>query len=379
MATVAPVNSGPQPQGTVTFYVDNVAQTPAVAVSAAGTASITLTTLTATSHTIVASYSGSTTYAPSSSTTYNLTVGLTATTTAVSFAAGTVYSNPTSQAPGYTVTFLGTVTPAVTGSLLPGGMVTFYTTGSNTALGSAPVQASGNSYVASFSTTTLAVGNYNVYGVYSGDPNYAKSTSAPPLPLIISNPTILIVPASSVITGGGAPDVLTIYSVAGFGLINNTNGNIDLSCSGLPQYAVCSFVNAFATVTPTMPSTINLSVLINQPPVIAVPGGLAGLPGLHGHPWLQGMLAILFLFPAAIAGFGLRHRKSSRRFLAGRMALMVLLLFASATAFTGCSGGTSNSYLTPKRTTALSVSGTISTGSVNPPPADTISLQLIVN
>jgi hypothetical protein len=91
------------------------------------------------------------------------------------------------------------------------------------------------------------------------------------------------------------------------------------------------------------------------------------------------MLAVLFLLPAALAGFGLRHRKSSRRFLAGRMALMVLLLFASATAFTGCSGGTSNSYLTPKGTTNITVSGTISTGNVNPPPAATITLQLIVN
>jgi sugar lactone lactonase YvrE len=380
VANVASVVTGAQPQGTVTFYVDNVAQAPTSPVNATtGNATITLSSLTATAHTIVASYSGSVTYAPSSSTTYNLTVGKTGTTTVVSFATGTVYTNPTSQAPGNTVTFLGTVTPAITGSLLPGGNVTFYNTGSATPLGSAPLVASGSSYVASFSTTTLAIGNYNVYGIYSGDTNYATSTSSPTLPLIISNPTILIVPASTSIVGGGPPDVLTVYSVAGFGVLNNTNGNVDLSCSGLPQYATCSFVQAYATVTPTLPSTIALSVLINQPPVIAVPSGIAGLPVLHGHPWMQAMLAILFLLPVALSGFGVRHRKSSRRFAAGQIGLIVVWLFVSTTVFSGCGSSNAATYRTPSGTKTLSVSGTISNGSLNPPPADTISLQLTVN
>jgi sugar lactone lactonase YvrE len=378
VATVAPVAAGAQPQGTVTFYVDNVAQTPAYAVNTTnGNATIVLTGLTAGTHSIVANYSGSTTYAPSASAPYTLAVAKTATTTVVTFGAG-IYSNPTSQQPGVNVSFVGTVTPTITGSLTPSGTVTFYTTGSTTPLGSAPVVASGSTYAATFNTTTLAIGTYNVYGVYSGDTNYATSTSTPPLPLIISHPTILIVPASNTIIGGGPADVLTIYSVAGFGIVSGSNGNIDLSCGGLPQYATCSFINAYATVNNTAPiTTVSLSVLINQPPVIAVPGGLAGLPGMHGHPWMQATLAALFLFPAALAGFGLRRRKTSRLFFAGRMALIAFILMASTTVFSGCSSS-KGVYLTPTGTTTLTVSGTISTGSVNPPPADTISLQLIV-
>jgi sugar lactone lactonase YvrE len=388
-ATVAPVAAGAQPLGTVTFYVDNVAQTPAYAVSATnGTATIVLTGLTATTHTIVANYSGSTTYAPSASSPYMLVVGKTATTTTVSFGTS-VYSNPTSQAPGVNVSIIGTVTPAVVGSLAPSNSVTFYTTGSPAALGSAPVVAvttgSGTSavttYVATFNTTTLATGTYNIYGVYSGDANYTTSTSSPPLPLIISNPTILIVPASNTIIGGGAADVLTVYSVAGFGKINNTNGDVDLSCGTLPQYAACSFNAPYVQVNPTTPGTVSLSVVINQPPVIAVPGGggLDALPKLHGHPWLQALLMTLFLFPAVLAGFGLRHRKTSRLFLAGRMAMIALLLLCSTTVFTGCGGHLNGTYVTPAGTTTLAVSGTITTGSVNPIPAQTISLQLIVN
>jgi sugar lactone lactonase YvrE len=386
VATVAPVAAGAQPLGTVTFYVDNVAQTPAYPVSTTnGTATIVLTGLTATSHTIVANYSGSTTYAPSASAPYTLVVSKTATTTVVTF--GNVYSNPTSQAPGVQVSFIGTVTPTVVGSLAPSSTVTFYTTGSATALGSAPVVAvttgsgstSKTTYVATFNTTTLAIGTYNIYGVYNGDTNYSGSTSAPPLPLIISNPTILIVPASNTIIGGGPADILTVYSVAGFGVINNTNGQVDISCGTLPQYAACSINPPFLQVTPTMTGTVSLSVLINQPPTIAVPtgGGLDAFPMLRGHPWLQAMLAVLFLIPAVLAGFGLRRRKTSRLFAAGRMAMIALLLLCSATVFTGCSH-LNGTYATPKGTSTLLVSGTITTGAVNPVPADTISLQLIV-
>lgn len=381
VATVAPVAAGAQPLGTVTFYVDNVAQTPAYPVSATnGTATIILTGLTATTHTIVANYSGSTTYAPSASSPYTLVVSKTTTTTTVSFGTS-VYYNPTSQAPGVNVSIAGTVTPAITGSLIPSGTVTYYTTGIATPIGSAPVVAvtvnKVTTYVATLNTTSLQIGTYNIYGVYSGDANYSTSTSTPPLPLLISNPTILIVPASNTIVGGGPADALTIYSVAGFGMQNAAAGVVDFGCSGLPLYSSCSFSPAFAQVTPTTPEVIQLSVVINQPPVIAVPGGLDFLPRMHGHPWLQALLAALFLFPAALAGFGLRGRKSSRLFLAGRVAMIALLLLCSTTVFTGCSH-LNATYNTPTGTTTLLVSGTISTGAVNPPPAQTISLQLIV-
>jgi sugar lactone lactonase YvrE len=373
-ATVLPVIPGTQPDGTVTFSVDTIPQTPAVALNGS-TASITLTGLTGGTHTIVANYNGSSTYGPSSSSTYTLTIAKSATTTAESILSTSVYSNPTSQAPGTAVIFNVSVSPSIP---TPTGTISLYTTGSSTALGSGTVSASGN---ASISLSTLPVGQYNIYAVYSGDANYTGSTSSGTLSLLISNPTILMTANPLTISGDGPAVTLTISSVAGFGAANAANA-VDFTCSGLPQYSTCSFSPAFGSITPTAPQTVSLSVVVNQPPVVAVPAGVGGVANLAGAGRFAPFLAILLLLPASLTGLWLRRRRTrASGFQAfARTALVALLLLTGCIAgLSGCGNNASNSYATPAGTSTLTVGGVITTGSVNPAPAATVQLQLTVN
>ena len=372
-ATVAAV-TGTQPTGTVAFTVDGIPQGQASTVSSSGTVSIILSALSGGAHTIVASYNGSTTYAPSTSAVFNLSIAKSGTTSTASILSSTVYSNPTSQIPGVSVTLDAVVTPSLPGT--PTGTVSFYN--GATLLGTVTLTANST---ASFSTSTLAIGQYSVTAVYSGDTNYYGSTSSGAQSLIISNPTIQVTPSATSIVGGGPAVTFTITSVAGFGLVSGTTGAIDLACGQLPSYAVCSFSPPVAQVNPTTSAQINLSVLINQPPVIAVPASIGAVSSRPG--WSGALISLLFMLPAALAAFSLRRRNRGR--LGGLLAksrtivTLLFLLGVCTAAFTSCGNSSTSTYTTPKGTSTLLVNATISSGVVNPAPAKTVSLQLIVN
>lgn len=362
-ATVAPVLAGVTPAGTVTFSVDGTPVLPATGLNGSGTAAITLTSLTGGAHTITASYNGSTVYAASASAVYNLTIGKSPTATSATIQSSTVYTNPTAQDPGVTVTFIATVVPGQPGT--PTGVVTFYS--GATSIGTAPVTPSGT---ATLNTSTLALGQYNVYATYGGDSNYTSSSSSPTLSLLISNPTAQISSSSPTIDGGGTPVTLTITSIAGFGTVDGTTGAVDLACTGLPAYSTCSFAPAVGITIPGTPGTVTLKVVVNQPPVIAVPSGIASLPKIGG---LRGvLLAALLLSPAALL---LRRRKLPLP----RGLLCLILLASSVTLFSGCGSGTA-SYTTPKGTTTINVTATIGapSGSAAPVVAQSLPLQLVV-
>jgi sugar lactone lactonase YvrE len=362
-ATVTPVSAGATPAGTVTFSVDGTPVVPATALNGSGTASITLSSLTGGAHTITASYNGSTVYAASASAVYNLAIGKSSTTTSATIQSSTVYTNPTAQSPGVTVTFIAAVVPGQPGT--PTGVVTFYS--GSTAIGSAPVTPGGT---ATLNISTLALGQYNVYASYGGDSNYTSSASSPTLSLLISNPTAQITSSASTLTGGGPPVTLTLTSVAGFGTASGTTGAVDLACTGLPAYSTCSFSPSVGLTFPGTPGQVQLKVVVNQPPVITVPAGIASLPKLGG---LRGvLLAALLLSPAALL---LRRRRT----LFSRGLLCLLLFTGCATLFSGCGSGTTSST-TPKGTTTIQVTATIGalSGSTTPVVAQSLPLQLVV-
>jgi hypothetical protein len=83
----------------------------------------------------------------------------------------TLIASPTTAAAGVSVTFTATVAPS-SGSGSPTGSVTFYD--GTTALGTQAL-ASGT---AAYSTSSLAVGTHSITAQYSGDSNYATSTSS---------------------------------------------------------------------------------------------------------------------------------------------------------------------------------------------------------
>jgi len=375
-ATLVPASqAAATPTGNVTFFVDGNPQQPAATLnSGAGTASITLTNLGGGTHTITASYTGDYFYSSTSAAPLTVTVAKLSTSTTVAITAPD--SNPTAANPTQAVTLTATVAPLVSG--FPTGTVSFYS--GTTLLGSAPTGSfspnkTTTEGLAKFTTTTLALGQYQVTATYSGDANYVGSSSSTPVPLLIANPTVSLTPSASSIVGGGNPITITVGSIAGF------NNAVNFSCSGLPAYSACSFSPAYAEVSPGDPTPVAFSVVINQPPVIAVPASMAALPRLPGHPALAAAASLLLLLPALLFGFA---RRSQGRCIAGfsatrlsAIAAFVLLTGLAAT-LSGC-GNSVASYTTPAGNSTVTVNATITVpNQVNPSPAATVQLQLTV-
>jgi hypothetical protein len=151
--------------GTVAF-LDGSTQIGTGTLSA-GVATFTTTTpLTQGTHSITAQYGGDSNYSSSTSTAVSQVVnaaGSAATTTAL-----TSSLNPSTT--GAAVTFTATVTSATAGTIT--GTVNFLD--GATQIGTGTVGAGG---VATLTTTTLAQGTQSITAQYSGDSNYATSTS----------------------------------------------------------------------------------------------------------------------------------------------------------------------------------------------------------
>jgi hypothetical protein len=163
-ATVKPASGTGVPTGNVVFSVDGTSAST-VALNGSGEAAYMTSSLTTGSHTILASYAGSSTYSASSQ-------SLTETITAPPAATTTILTSSASSADeGASVTFTATVTSAASGT--PTGSVTFYD--GTTTLGTGTL--SGNT--ATFATTSLPAGSNSITATYSGDANFATSTSAP--------------------------------------------------------------------------------------------------------------------------------------------------------------------------------------------------------
>jgi len=130
-----------------------------------GSASLSISTLTAGSHSITATYSGDANNLGSTSTARTQTVSVVGSTTVV-----TSSGSPSTYGTG--VTFTATVTP-VTGTGMPTGTVTFKD--GSTTLGTGTLNGSG---IATYQTSSLTVGSHSITAVYAGDANDTGSTSA---------------------------------------------------------------------------------------------------------------------------------------------------------------------------------------------------------
>src|SRR5262249_50061641 len=163
-STVSPIAPASGiPTGSITFR--DGATTLGVVALVNGSASLSVSTLTAGSHSLTAVYSGSTTFAASTSPTVLQIVnapGAAATSTSLT-------SSPNPSTFGQTVTLSSTVT---SGAGAPTGTVTFRD--GATVLGTATL-VNGS---ASISTSPLAVGSHPLTTAYGGSAAFAASTSA---------------------------------------------------------------------------------------------------------------------------------------------------------------------------------------------------------
>jgi hypothetical protein len=161
-ATVKSATTG-VPAGTVTFRNGGVALGTAT-LNASGVAIFSTSALSVGAHSITAVYSGSANFLTSTSAALAQTVKEAASTTAV-------VSSLNPSLFSQSVTFTATVKSATTG--VPAGTVTFKN--GATVLGTGTLNASG---VATFSTSTLAVGAHSITAVYAGSADFLTSTSA---------------------------------------------------------------------------------------------------------------------------------------------------------------------------------------------------------
>lgn len=163
-ATVTSGATGFTPTGTVSF-LDGGTPLGSGTLDANGQATFTTSNLTIGMHTITAVYGGDTNFTGSQGST-GQTVNQIETATSVA-------SSVNPSVFGQNVTFTATVTFGAA-PFIPTGSVTFFDGGSP--IGSGPINAQG---VATFSTSTLNVAAHTITASYSGDTNFAASTSAP--------------------------------------------------------------------------------------------------------------------------------------------------------------------------------------------------------
>ncbi len=160
------VTATPVPTGTVQFKVDGAAYGAPVALSVTGTASTSVTGLTQTTHTLSASYSGSTSYAAVNSATISIGV------TAAAPKAGTRISLSPLASTGSCTSghFMATVNS--TSNVLPTGTVTLLD--GKVSLTSATL-INGKATIA---VSLVGTGQHHLSAYYSGDSQHLPATSA---------------------------------------------------------------------------------------------------------------------------------------------------------------------------------------------------------
>jgi uncharacterized protein YjbI with pentapeptide repeats len=167
--TVAVSINGPgagRPGGTVAFYdggsaIAGCAAQPVDPVS--GTATCTTAGLSVTQHTITAVYSGDANFVSSTTAPLEQTVNKAAVTTTLGAAV-----NPSIA--GQAVIFSATVAATAPGAGTPSGTVTFKR--GATTLGTGMLTTSNGATAATFTTSSLAVGQYTISASYGGNDNF---------------------------------------------------------------------------------------------------------------------------------------------------------------------------------------------------------------
>lgn len=230
-ATVSHSVGSAAPTGSVTFY-DGVTALGSATPNASGTATLATSSLSGGAHTITASYAGDANYAASRAGSVTVTVAaLTATTTTVtSSAAGAAFGTP--------LTFTAAVVHA-SGSAVPTGKITFFD--GTSMLGTSSLASSGS---ATITLSTLAIGSHSITAQYSGDANYASSTTTAALTVTVtavSTTTALTVSSSTVVTGSSVTFTVTVGAASG-----TPAGTVTLN-DGTTQLAAITLANGAGT------------------------------------------------------------------------------------------------------------------------------------
>jgi polygalacturonase len=287
----------------VNFY-DGATLIGSAVLSANGTlASLVVNNLSVGTHTYSAEYPADTYYAA-------VDVGPITVTVVPPAATSTVLTaSPTALTAGASLSLAATVTGSASSAQAPTGSVTFLD--GSTTLQTVNVDATGK---ASFATSTLAVGMHSLTAAYSGDSNFASSTSAA-VSVTVNTPP----PADFSLSMGASSGTVTNTSPATVTLnvtpVNGFNSTIVFACSGLPVGVSCSFNPG--SVVPSGSGSVGTTVTFAENTV---------------SMWREGTGVVMaFCF----GGWFLRVR---RRRLGG-FCLVAFGLFGLMGGLSGCGGG----------------------------------------
>jgi sugar lactone lactonase YvrE len=247
-------------------------------------------------------------------------------------------------------TFTATVSSSTTGT--PTGSVTF--NDGTTVLGTATL----SNGVATNSPTLIA-GTHTITAVYSGDKNFATSTSSSvtetvQLPIVtVQNPPT----TPTTISSGSSSTVSLTLNAQG-----NYTGTATLSCMNLPAGMTCSFNPSTATFSATGTTTTTILTISTSSTSTTAQMSTPQAPG-EGTA-LTAIPALCIWLPGTMAGLlGLRKRKLSiwQRHMLMLIVLMVGMIGIGA--ISGC-GGSSGAVKTQPGTYTIQVeitAGTVQT------------------
>ncbi len=299
----ATVTNGANATGVVTF-MDGGTSLGSVVLGSNGVAVLTLPSLAAGGHALVATYGGDSDNLPSSTAVLTETVQLRPSVTTMTVSSNTYLS-------GQQVTLVGVV--QTNGPVAPTGTVTF-TSGGNL-LGSAPVSAAG---AATFTIFPLA-NSYAIVATYSGDAVYLGSAAA--AYTIISGPstTFIMTPSAttmSVASGTHTVVDLTLLSVKGF------TDTLALGCLELPVDSTCTFSSDKTLLAANGTNVIHLTIDTGNP---LGAGGVAKLRDAEHTRRSIGPLMAGGLLPGMILLGVVLTRLRRRGRLPGMLSLVLLL------------------------------------------------------
>jgi hypothetical protein len=323
------------PTGLVTFSEDSVSIGVGT-LDTTGIATISIPSLPAGSHTFTASYAGDTQDIPSSSVPFVQVVQPRSTTDALTTSA-------TSLDGGQQLTLISVIRPVgnapATG---PTGNVTFLS--GTTTLATTPVDATGVATV----TVILSGTSATISSTYSGDANYAASSSSPTEVTIGPAPNFSLEATPTVLqmqTKQHATIKLTLTSVKNF------TDSFSLGCLGLPQNATCTFSKDQTELPAGGAKSIDLTVDTSSPLL----GGTQARNGSHSG---SDAMIITCSLPGILALGLLAFRTRRLRLSSSLFVLSGLLLLTSA--LSGCGSFESNG--TPPGTYNFVITATGRTG-----------------
>jgi sugar lactone lactonase YvrE len=249
-----------------------------------------------------------------------LTITQAGTTTSLNVSSGSI-------TPGQSATLTAQVASSTTGT--PTGSVNFY---DGAALLDTATLAGGT---ASFATTTLSAGiTHRLTAVYSGDVNFATSSTSSSTPIVVAPLDFSLTPVAP-IGQTVNPGAHATYEVVVAPLYGTYAGPVTFTVTGLPSDAVATFA------PPSIPANGGQQTVTMTIQTAATTGALQPAPetGRTKMP-----LALAFLLLPLL---GVRRLRRQGQRLSRVLCLLLLLLSGAATIVLGGCGGHPKSSQSP--------------------------------